>query len=265
MLEHKSLSSAEFKFIDDGRGGFSGYASKFGGVDSYNDTIAVGAYAKTIPTFLEAGFIAVGHSWSDTPIAYPVEAREDAIGLFITAEFHSTAVAQDARKVVQERLAAGKSIGLSIGYSIPEGGSAKRDDGIRELREIELYEVSLVTVPADRGAGVTSAKDGLRVGLPFVDHSEAVRAAVEEFVARAQAIAGLRAKEGRELSSSNRARIAGAKEAVDDATSALIGLSADFADLLAATEPKPKGESAPDTLAATRQVYAEHLRRLSGV
>lgn len=259
MLEHKSISSAEFKFFgDDGRGGFSGYASTFGGVDSYKDTIMPGAYAKTIEPFLSSGFIAIGHSWSDMPIAFPTDAKEDANGLLITAEFHSTPLAQDARKVVQERLAAGKSIGLSIGYRVPEGGSTMRKDGIRELTDIELFEVSLVTVPADSRAGVTDAKSGPRAGLPFADHSDAVRAAVEEYVVRCRSLIDLRAKEGRVLSTATRARVSTARESISDALSSLADVDADLADLLAATEPKPKGDGSVE-----RKLYAEFLRSMS--
>ena len=45
-MEFKSLSlaDAEVKFAQDGARGFSGYASKFGGVDAYGDTIHPGHF-----------------------------------------------------------------------------------------------------------------------------------------------------------------------------------------------------------------------------
>jgi len=45
-----SLSDAAVKFSDDGAATFSGYASVFGGVDSYGDTIIRGAYDYTLRT-----------------------------------------------------------------------------------------------------------------------------------------------------------------------------------------------------------------------
>lgn len=258
MLEHKSISSSEFKFNDDGRGGFSGYASTFNGIDSYKDTIVPGAYAKTIETFLQSGFIAIGHAWSDIPIAFPTAAVEDEKGLVITAEFHSTNLAQDARKVVQERLGAGKSVGLSIGYKVPEGGFSMRKDGVRELKEIELFEVSLVTVPADSRAGVTGAKGESRAGLTLEDHSKAALAVVEDLVTRFAALGELRVKDGRVLSAANRARIALACGTCEEAVSALQDAGANLADLLAATEPAPKGDGSVE-----RKLYAEFLRSMS--
>ena len=251
-LEFKSIDAAEFKFDDAGNGSFSGYGSVFGNVDSYRDVVLPGAYTDTVTDFLKSGFVAVGHDWGSTPVAYPTEAREDDYGFRFSAAFHSTDEAQAARRVMRERLDAGKTVGLSIGYRVKE--SNDREDGVRELVKLDLFEVSIVTV---------GAKSGSRAGLPFAEHSEAVRAAVEEYVVRAKAIAGLRAKEGRVLSAVTRARIAESRESIEEAVSALVDVDADLADLLAATLPAPKSEPTPDTLAATRQVYAEFLRSIS--
>jgi len=249
-LQFKSISAAEFKFDDAGNGAFSGYGSVFGNVDSYGDVVMRGAYAETMADFLKAGFIAVGHDWGSTPIAYPTDAKEDDYGFHFSAAFHSTDEAQAARRVMRERLDAGKTVGLSIGYRVK--GSNDREDGIRELTKLDLYEISIVTVPANRAAVVTGAKSGSRAGLPFADHSDAVRVAVEEFVVRARAIAGLRAKEGRVLSAMTRARIAECRDAIEEATSSLLDVDADLADLLAATEPAPKSDALALQAAALR-------------
>ena len=49
-MQHKliDLNQIEVKFDDARRGFFSGYASVFGGVDAYGDTIMPGAYKSTI-------------------------------------------------------------------------------------------------------------------------------------------------------------------------------------------------------------------------
>jgi HK97 family phage prohead protease len=153
--ELKTLPLAEYKVLADGSGTFEGYASVFGGVDSYGDTIDPGAYADTIPEFLHNGFLAWGHDWHD-PIATPLSAYEDGKGLYITAQFHSHADAQRARVIAAERLERGKSMGLSIGYEALEWEMRKVDtavrnewgeltDKVRALKKIKLFEVSLVT------------------------------------------------------------------------------------------------------------------------
>src|SRR5690606_21577011 len=50
IVERKlaSLEAVEFKLDEARKGFFSGYASVFGGVDSYGDTILPGAYKKTL-------------------------------------------------------------------------------------------------------------------------------------------------------------------------------------------------------------------------
>jgi HK97 family phage prohead protease len=49
---------------------------------------------------------------------------------------------------------------LSIGFQVPEGGSEYKD-GIRRLKQIDLLEVSLVSVPANDQARMTSVKSAI--------------------------------------------------------------------------------------------------------
>lgn len=168
MKEEKVLTLVEAKAESEGNGKLEGYGSVFGSIDSYGDTIEPGAYAETIEPFLKDGFIAWGHDWAN-PVATPSAAREDTRGLFLVAEFHSHAEAQRARSITSERLARGKSMGLSIGYEALEWEFRKVDtpvrgpwgeytDKVRVLKKIKLFEVSLVTVPAEPKAQVTGAK-----------------------------------------------------------------------------------------------------------
>lgn len=244
-LEYKAVDLTQFKFDDashGGNGGFTGYASTFGNVDSYGDIVRPGAYAECLSDFVRDGWLAIGHEWGVLGAGFFTDAKEDAHGLLVDAAFHSTSDGQNARTVVRERLAAGKTVATSIGYRVPNGGRTENDDGTFDLVKIDLKEISIVPCPANALALVTGAKSGARAGLPFAEHSDAVRAAVEEFVIRSKAIAGLRMKEGRVLSAVTRARIAECREAIEDATGALIDVDADLADLLAATEAVPKGE-----------------------
>lgn len=158
-MQTKILALAEAKLDGDGPGRMSGYASVWGGVDSYGDTIIQGAYKNTIPQFLRDGFIPWSHNWCGYPVATPDKAREDGTGLFIEAVFHTDAESQRARQIVSERLARGKTMGLSIGYQAKSFDFTEMDGmPVRRLTEIELMEVSLVMVPADAAARVTDIK-----------------------------------------------------------------------------------------------------------
>jgi HK97 family phage prohead protease len=164
VFEEKILNLSDAKLDGDGPGRLSGYASVFGGVDSYGDTIVKGAYKNTIPQFLKDGFIPWGHDWSGYPVATPDKAREDDHGLWIEAQFHTDPESQRARQLVAERMERGKSMGLSIGYQA-KGFDFQEIDGhqVRRLLDIELMEVSLVMVPADAAARVVSVKGKRRL------------------------------------------------------------------------------------------------------
>ena len=88
-----------------------GRASTFGSVDSYGDRVAPGAYAKTLGTFVQRGFLGWSHQW-DKPIGFISWAREGDDGLWIGAKFHSDPEAQRIRSVVKERIEAGRFVGM---------------------------------------------------------------------------------------------------------------------------------------------------------
>lgn len=146
-----SLDILEVKF--DGEGRFEGYASMFNGVDSCGDTILPGAYKKTIKR--KAGDRPIRMRWNHygPVIGKWTSMEEDEKGLYVRGELtpgHSVA------KDVYASMKHGAVSGMSIGYfpkavrELPEGG--------RELKEIELVEISVVEDPADLGARITGMK-----------------------------------------------------------------------------------------------------------
>jgi len=193
---------AEFKFLEAGEhGSFTGYASTFENWDSVGERPVKGAFVKSLQEFLQDGFIAIGHDWYKLPIAMPTAAVEDEKGLLLTADFHSTTQAQEARTVMAERAAKGKSNKLSIGYRVLKDRVLAQG---RELLEIKLLEVSLVTIPANNQASVLGVK-----GLTLDTHTEALVAELKHWQERMTAIAQLRAeaKRGATFSSVNMERM----------------------------------------------------------
>lgn len=133
----------------------SGLASVFHGLDAYNDTILPGSYQKTIGAWSARAW-PMPMLWNHEPsdlIGRWVDFREDERGLVATGELtpnHSKAA--DAVASLRH----GALTGLSIGYRATAADIEK--DGRRVLREIDLFEVSLVTMPADLSARVTGVK-----------------------------------------------------------------------------------------------------------
>lgn len=142
---------------DEGHGYIEGYGAVKNNIDSYGDVIADGAF-KDLEEFTVSGFMGDSHQW-DKNIGYIVEAREDEKGLWVKMAFHSTDDAQRIRTKTRERLAAGKKVGLSIGYFVTDRKEEERDgQTIRVLTGVEVFEVSIVTMPANQMALVASAK-----------------------------------------------------------------------------------------------------------
>lgn len=246
-MEHKTfaITGAQFKAAADGNGPgtFEGYGATFGNVDQGGDVIIAGAFAEALPAFLERGFVPVGHDWMGLPVATIADAKEDDAGLWFSAEFHTTQAAQDARTVVKERIDRGKFVGLSIGF-LPdyESGVSYRDDGVRVLSKIkDLAEVSIVTVPMNRQAGIAAVKDGLGTGLPYEEHGELVTATVAQFIAHTRDRAGMRVKDGRVLSAANRQRLADVRDALKTAHS-------DLHTILDETDPDKAAAKTADVL-----------------
>lgn len=152
MLLKKDLSLAlcELKFAKDKPTQFSGYASVFGGVDAYGDTIVRGAYADTIKVRKNPVLMLFGHMTSRV-IGKWTDLREDDKGLLVEGEL--TPGHKDADDVAAS-LKHGALSGLSIGYRVPAGGSAEGEDGTRKLLKLDLVEISIVALPADDGARV---------------------------------------------------------------------------------------------------------------
>lgn len=211
-----------------GVGTFTGYGSTFGNVDDTKERVIAGAFKETIPEFLRDGFIALGHNWGALPIATPTKAVEDSTGLLLTAEFHTTEEAQKVRQVMRERLDREKSVKLSIGYDVLEDRKGK--DDVRELVKLRLFEVSVVTVPANSLATVTDAKGvgllgGLYApaGLTHDDQRASLLAGLEAWVKRLDGLMELRAKESRTLSAQS---VRDIDAAIEHASAIVKGLKA---------------------------------------
>ena len=269
-IERKFIDLAEFKQTDTGSGGFGGYASVFGDLDSVGDIVLAGAYAEAASAFISEGWLAADHTWGvKDDLGIITQAFEDGHGLKVEAEFHPTADAQAVREKILNRLGKGKSVKLSIGYipldaeivSGKEAAKYLRDQSpanvqaveavlkVRLLKKIKLFEVSLVSVPALASAAVTGAKAQTtendtesgepHAGLTFADESSKALAAVQGFTTRAKSLTELRVKEGRTLSAANRQRLSAMLESLQS-------LNDEIADLLSATEPKTEAEKAAD-------------------
>jgi HK97 family phage prohead protease len=158
------LDRCQFKFLDvDGEtnGLFAGYASVFGGIDSFNDTIMKGAFADNIKA-MTAGekrmpLMLYGHS-SQNVVGKWLKMEEDDKGLWVEGEFTPNhTLANDVYASTKH-----KAIdGMSIGFMIPDGGSEELENGGRRITKIDLMEISIVGFPADDVARIAQVKNDI--------------------------------------------------------------------------------------------------------
>jgi HK97 family phage prohead protease len=175
-----------------GEGVFEAYASTFTREpDSYGDVVAKGAFATTLKEWAESGNVLpvlYGHRMDDPDfnIGGVTEAIEDDHGLKVTV-----ALDLDNPKAAQVyRLIKGKRVNqMSFAFDVLDEGTVEEDGRkFNELREVKLYEVSVVPVGANQDTEILAVKaavdaltDGIKSGRVLSAKNEkAIDAAVEQ-------------------------------------------------------------------------------------
>ncbi|MEL6949127.1 MAG: HK97 family phage prohead protease [Pseudomonadota bacterium] len=146
-----------FKFASGApEGTIIGYGSVAGVRDSYGDVVLPGAFADSLehrePRMLWQ------HDQRE-PIGKWTSITEDEHGLAVEGQLNLDV--QRGREALALLKQDSAMLGLSIGYSIPSGGEEfDRDSGLNLLKTVELWEVSLVTFPANDQAVLSQVKSG---------------------------------------------------------------------------------------------------------
>lgn len=154
----------EFKIKSDADSGkISGYFSTYDREpDSYGDVVAQGAFTDTIAKRKESGhpFPLCWNHDLDQIIGMVDDIEDTEKGPLMTASFFDTPLAQEKRAIVQS----GVVYQFSFAYDIEDAGEVELEDGTKanELRKLNLYEVSIVPIPANQNAVVTDVKAGRR-------------------------------------------------------------------------------------------------------
>ena len=127
-----------------------GYAAQFNkeatGL-SFREVIAPGAFTRTLQSG-EPVFLLVNHDTDNLPLASTqsgtMSLRQDETGLYMEADL-------DPNNPRAQELASAVSRGdvskMSFAFTVEPGGDT-REDGLRTLQDLNLFEVSVVTWPA---------------------------------------------------------------------------------------------------------------------
>jgi len=150
---------------DEDAGKISGYFSTYDRIpDSSGDVIAKGAFTETIQKRKESGHpfpLCFNHDLNQIIGAlYPEDIEDTDQGPLMTASFFDTPLAQEKRALVKS----GVVYQFSFMYDVLEAGPTTLENGTKanELKKLDLFEVSIVPVPANPRAEVTDVKAGRR-------------------------------------------------------------------------------------------------------
>jgi len=143
----------------------TGYASTFNNKDFTNDVIERGAFAKTLKGKSGKNIKILWQHDAHKPIGRIIKAVEDEKGLFIKA------VMPKEHSLVKDVVALIKADiinRMSIGFQVEDSDISR--SGVRTLKEINLFEVSFVTFPANEKAEITDIKSVIGFkDLPLAD------------------------------------------------------------------------------------------------
>lgn len=145
--------------MSDADGRFEGFGAVFDNIDSFDEVIAPGAFKASLAAYRRERRMPalLWQHDAKAPIGVWETLEETTAGLMargrLLLDLH---LGREAHVLLK----AGALDGLSIGFRTLE---ARRDEatGVRTLTEIELFEISLVTFPANARARVTAVKAGV--------------------------------------------------------------------------------------------------------
>lgn len=153
-LELKALSAREFE----------GHGSVFGNVDHGGDIVMPGAFKRSLAQHKKAGTLPQMF-WMHRPDMVPgvySQVEEDAKGLYVKGELVDTPLGNEMHVLLSKKAVRG----LSIGFRTLESDFDR--DGNRLLKELDLWEVSLVSLAMNPLAKIESVKARLSSAGEYV-------------------------------------------------------------------------------------------------
>lgn len=175
----------DFEVKAEASGRIEGYASTFGGdPDRHGDIVSHGAFSRTLREH-RAEKTSPAMLWShqlESPIGKWLSIEEDSAGLFVAGQIN---LKTERGREAFAHVSAGDVASFSIGYVTPENGRRYLGKGAFALDDLDLVEISLVSVPANARARITQAKQlaSKAEAIAFLRESGLSKSAAQRFAA----------------------------------------------------------------------------------
>ncbi len=157
-LEIKALNEREFE----------GYGSTFNNVDLVGDIVAPGAFKRSLAEHRAAGTMPLMF-WMHRPDQVAgawLSMREDAKGLYVKGVLAETQLGNEMRTLLAMKAVRGLSIGFYVRERMWEDD--EEHGAVRVLKDVELVEVSIVSMAANPLADITGSKARLSASGEYV-------------------------------------------------------------------------------------------------
>ena len=175
------------------------------------------------------------HDWSHVPIGKGTTREEGNEAIADIAMNMDLQAAKDWLSAIKFDLKHGTPIQeYSYGFKVLEGGSRLGDHSGKNIRYLtpredgtpgsKIWEVSPVLVGAGEKTRTVMAKEN--DGKSFCEEVETALAAADNLFERSKVLAALRAKDGRELSSTNKERLVTVADSLQKLAKEMLGLTA---------------------------------------
>ena len=160
-MKKLKLTAGSFTLEEDGT--FQGYASVFGGVDCYRDSIERTAYDYVVGEITKGRQLMpkmfFNHAQWMVPIGNWIELTVDNHGLHVKGKINR-AISQGEE--VYQALKFGSIDGLSVCIMMEEDDIEVDEDNVTHIKNVrELTEISICTFPADKNATIYDVKSEL--------------------------------------------------------------------------------------------------------
>ena len=152
-MEIKSFTSEGMSVKSEGSNLYiEGYGAVYGNVDSYKDIVQAGAFdAFLVSEDAKRVKFCYCHSMREV-IGKVEEMKSDETGLWFRVKISNTTLGRDVATLIEDEALTE----FSIGYKTED--SIYKDDGVRVLTKLTLYEISVVSRAANPKATLTSTE-----------------------------------------------------------------------------------------------------------